>query len=104
MHECSTDGGSQAMVWEEEEEGEEEEGRSGRGGGSDGKADRTPTNRCKAMTPLPQISNCQKVVTDEGSRRSSVTTLVNRATDETVTSRYTTSGHDDPLTCPLFLT
>ena len=43
MHECSADGGGQAMVLEEEE------GRSGGGGGPEVETNRTPANRCKAI-------------------------------------------------------
>ena len=43
MHECSADGGGQAMVLKEEE------GRSGGGGGPEVETNRTPANRCKAI-------------------------------------------------------
>ena len=43
MHECSADGGGQAMVLEEEED------RSGGGGGPEVETNRTPANRCKGI-------------------------------------------------------
>jgi len=57
MHECSADGGGQAMVLEEEE------GRSGGGGGPEVETNRTPANRCKAIHAGVRPMNTASVVT-----------------------------------------
>jgi hypothetical protein len=60
MHECSADGGGQAMVLEEEED------RSGGGGGPEVETNRTPANRCKAIhagvRPMARLEHRASVV------------------------------------------